>query len=164
MSGEEHIACYLNELRGQLRLRGSRRRRVVKEIEAHLCERQSELQHRQKLQPAEAARQAIARFGDPRQLADQFNEAPRRVRILERRLVALWVAWIAAMGMGTATVWAAVNSSEQSAHRVGELAHQGPPCSRVTPWRATLLRPIGKAHILQAGEHRRQRGKEIGCQ
>lgn len=164
MSDEDLIATYLRELRAQLHMRGSRRRRIVREVEAHLRERQSDLRLGGRLEPSQAAQEAIARFGDPRQLADQFNRAPRRVRILERRLIALWVAWIAAMGMGTATVWAAVDSSEQSAHRVTELVHQGPLCERVSARQPNLLRLTGKPHILQAGGHRRQRGEETECQ
>ncbi len=140
MSAEDPIALYLAELKAHLRAHGPRRRRILVEVEAHLCQRCADLQKAGIAEPS-AAQEAVARFGDARRVAAQFNETRRGPRILERRLTALWVSWIAAMAMGTATVWAAVDSpgSSFAAHRVSVPDTQSPMCAFQTLHLSNLL-------------------------
>jgi hypothetical protein len=113
---KDPISLYICELKAHLRARGLRRRRIVLEVEAHLDQSSSEMRKRG-LDADEAMIAAIERFGAAEQVAAQFKRPPAASRLLERRLIVLWVSWIAAMGMGSATVWAAVSGPEAHAAR-----------------------------------------------
>ena len=160
MSAEDPIAVYLRELRAHLRARGPRRRRILAEVETHLSLRRMDLQRAGIAESEAAAQEAIARFGDARRVAAQFNETRRGPRILERRLTALWVSWIAAMAMGTATVWAAVDSPGGSfaAHRANVPHAQSPLCAIEPLHVSNLLGLRGRALMLQPAAQRESRG------
>jgi hypothetical protein len=164
MSPEDPIAVYLKELKAHLRARGPRRRRILAEVEAHLCQRRMDLQRAGVAESDAAAQEAVARFGDPRRMAAQFNEVRRRPRILERRLTALWVSWIAAMAMGTATVWAAVDSPGRSlaAHHATIPGAQSPLCAPKPLHLSNLLGQRGRAPMLQAAQQK-SRGEDPRC-
>lgn len=170
MSCEDPIAVYMRELKRHLRVRGLRRRRIVEEVEGHLSQRRSDLQRDRGIEPRSAAREAIQRFGAAEEMAAQFNRAPRRPRILERRLMALWVSWIAAMAMGTATVWAAVDSPGPSGHM--GIAHRNQTAGALllcVPWHARSSNPLqmlgkGKTPILQSPKRQVPGGEARRCQ
>ena len=166
MSVEDPIAIYIRELKAHLRARGLRRRRIVDEVEAHLCERRSDLQRAGVSEPAAAAQEAIARFGDAAGMAAQFNRVDRRLRPFERRLATLWLAWIAAMAMGTATVWAAVDSSGTRAHYTLHRAAGAvsPFCPPAGSRHLELLPAAGAGPILQQGNPHGRRGDDHRCQ
>jgi uncharacterized membrane protein len=97
------IADYLDELSALLP-RASRRR-ILAEVESHLrdavaarCARGEHL--------GEAELAAAARFGDPAEVARQFNAVQRRPRAIGRRVLAVSLATAATASLGTATVWA----------------------------------------------------------
>jgi len=97
------IAAYLDELSRLLARRG--RRRVLAEVRMHLLD--AAAAHDPLGEDPEAAqRQAVARFGAPREVAQQFNAVARRSRRLLRRVVAVGVACVASASLGTASVWA----------------------------------------------------------
>ncbi len=165
MSPEDPIVVYLKELKAHLRARGPRRRRILAEVEAHLCQRRMDLQRAGLAEPDAAAQEAVARFGDARRMAAQFNEVCRRPRILERRLTALWVSWIAAMAMGTATVWAAVDSPGPSlaAHHATIPSAQSPLCAIEPLHLSNLLGQRGRAPMLQPAAQQKSRGEDRRC-
>lgn len=168
MSHEDPIAVYMRELKRHLRVRGLRRRRIVEEVECHLSQRRTDLQRDRGIEPRSAAMEAIQRFGAAEEMAAQFNRAPRRPRILERRLIALWVSWIAAMAMGTATVWAAVDSPGPSGH-LG-IAHRNQAtrvlllCSPRHAHSSNPLDLLGKTPILQQPKCQAPGGEALRCQ
>lgn len=97
------IAAYLDELSRLLARRG--RRRVLAEVRMHLLD--AAAARRALGEDAETAqRQAVARFGAPREVARQFNAVARRSRRLVRRVGAVALACIASATLGTASVWA----------------------------------------------------------
>lgn len=166
MSAEDPIDAYMVELRAHLRARGRRRQRIVEEVEDHLSARCGDLRRQGLSEPRAAAREAIARFGDARGVADQFN-AQRRPRIVERRLTALWVSWIAAMAMGTATVWAAVDSPGARS-RIGRGAAAAPisapaRCGGAADRASNLLGVDPHRLILQPVKQRGPRGEQPTC-
>lgn len=167
MSAEDPIAIYVRELKAHLRARGPRRRRIVDEVEAHLCERRSDIQRAGTSEPRAAAREAIARFGDAEGMAAQFNRVERKLRPFERRLATLWLAWIAAMAMGTATVWAAVDSSgagrRYSQHHHVSAGLAGPLCAPASSRRLDLLPAADGRPILQAGTQQGRGGDDHRC-
>ncbi|HEV7942825.1 MAG TPA: permease prefix domain 1-containing protein [Solirubrobacteraceae bacterium] len=168
MSTPDPIALYIKELKAHLRARGLRRRRIICEVQAHLRQRRSDLQRTGMSEPHAAEREAIARFGDAQEMAAQFNRLDRGFRPFERRLVALWLAWIAAMGMGSATVWAAVDSSGPPAHAVQHHATHvgdaGPFCALAGSRPADLLKVSALPPIVQPQLRRQSRGDDHGCQ
>ena len=168
MSAQDPIALYLTELKAHLRARGLRRRRILCEVQAHLRQRRSDLQRTGMSEPRAAEREAIARFGDAQEMAAQFNRLDRRFRPFERRLVALWLAWIAAMAMGSATVWAAVDSSGPSArtieHRVAAAGEAGPFCALEGSGPADLLKISALPPIVQPEMRPQSRGDDHRCQ
>lgn len=168
MSSEDPIAIYLGELKAHLRARGLRRRRIVEEVETHLCERRGDIQRAGVSEPQAAAEEAIARFGDAEGMAAQFNGIERKLRPFKRRLATLWLAWIAAMAMGTATVWAAVDSggagTRYPAHHFAGAAPRSPFCAPAgSGVRIDLLRAAGSLPILQPGEQHAPRGESPRC-
>ena len=81
------------------------RRRILAEVDAHLleaaaagCARGEEIDA--------AARVAVARFGEPADVARQFNALRSRPAAIGRRVLAVALATVATGGIGTATVWA----------------------------------------------------------
>jgi hypothetical protein len=168
MSAQDPIAIYLRELKAHLRARGLRRHRILSEVQAHLRQRRSDLQRTGIREPRAAEREAIARFGDAQEMATQFNRLDRRARPFERRLVALWLAWIAAMGMGSATVWAAVDSNGPSAHtiqhRSTSAVQASPFCALAGSHEPDLLKVSALPPIVQPPMRRQSRGEHHGCQ
>lgn len=167
MSPEDPIAVYIRELKAHLRARGVRRRRIVEEVEAHLSERRSDIQRSGTSEPHAAAREAICRFGDAERVATQFNGVQRKLRPFERRLATLWLAWIAAMAMGTATVWAAVDSSATGTrysqhHHFGAIA-TSPLCALGSSRRLDLLPAAGGRPILHQGNQQGRGGDDHRC-
>jgi hypothetical protein len=168
MSAEDPIAIYIRELKAHLRARGPRRRRIVAEVQTHLCERRSDIQRDGVSEPQAAAQEAIARFGDAEGMAAQFNRVQRTLRPFERRLATLWLAWIAAMAMGTATVWAAVDSggtgTRYRAHHATGAAPAGPFCAPAgSRLRLDLLQTAGALPILQSGGQNGRGGESPRC-
>lgn len=105
MSADDPLTVYMREFAAQLKARGLRRRRILTEVRAHVSEAVADLERDR---PNErAVREAIARFGSAPEIAAQFNSPPPSTRLAARRLAVLWAAWLAAMAMGSATVWAA---------------------------------------------------------
>jgi hypothetical protein len=102
------IDLYVKELSSQLRFHGLRRWRIVREVRDHLSESASDFERKQRAGRGSAEHDAIARFGGARQIAAELNARPPAHSRAAHRLALLWVSWIAAMGMGSATVWAAV--------------------------------------------------------
>jgi HAAS len=168
MSAEDPIAIYIRELKAHLRARGPRRRRIVSEVRTHLCERRSDIQRDGVSEPRAAAQEAIARFGDAERMAAQFNRVPRTLRPFERRLATLWLAWIAAMAMGTATVWAAVDSggtgTRYSARHAGGVTPIGRFCAPAgSHLRLEMGKTAGAQPILQSGGRPGRRGESPRC-
>jgi HAAS len=97
------IASYLEEL-ARLLPRSSRRR-ILAEVDAHLAESAQRARDRGADADA-AAREAVARFGAPAQVAREFNSLRHRPRTIAQRAVAALVATAATASLGTATVWA----------------------------------------------------------
>jgi hypothetical protein len=118
------IAAYLDELSRLLVRRG--RRRVLVEVHMHLLDAAAA---RSALgEDAEVAqRQAVARFGAPREVARQFNAVARRSRRLVRRIGAVALACVASASLGTASVWAF-----EPSHPAGA-AHHAQGTARVIP-------------------------------
>ena len=120
------IATYLDEL-SVLLPRGSRRR-ILAEVDAHLREAAAALCGRGDDVDA-AARVAIARFGEPAEVARQFNALRSRPGALARRVLAVALATVATGGIGTATVWAleptAGVHAAHAAHHPGSAARRG---------------------------------------
>lgn len=138
MSSQDQISAYLRELKAHLRARGLRRRRIVEEVQTHLLQSAHDLRNRGIANSEQATQAAIDRFGDAKEMAAQFNFRPAKRRMLERRLVVLWTSWIAAMAMGSATVWAAMSSPEAGAFRSGSVIqsakpHAAPRCMVCAP-------------------------------
>lgn len=162
------IALYLDELKAHLRARGLRRHRILCEVQSHLRQRRADLQRMGMCESREAEREAIARFGDAEEMAAQFNRLDRRSRPFERRLIALWLAWIAAMAMGSATVWAAVDSSGPSAraiqHRAADAGKASPFCALAGSHAADLLKVAARPRIVQPGMRHHSRGDDHRCQ
>ena len=107
------IAAYLDEL--SVLLPRSSRRRILAEVDAHLheaaaagCARGADADV--------AARSAITRFGEPVEVARQFNALRRRPRAIARRVLAVSLATVATGGLGTATVWAFGPSASGHTH------------------------------------------------
>jgi hypothetical protein len=76
MTEFDPIQHYLEEFSRQLPPHGRHANRVLREIEDHLCQTADQLRH-QGIEPAEAARLAVQRFGAPRDVFAQFElEAP----------------------------------------------------------------------------------------
>ena len=97
------IAAYLEEL--SVLLPRASRRRILAEVDAHLHEAAAVRCARG--EDADAAqRVAVARFGEPVDVARQFNALARHPRAIGRRVLAIALATAATGGMGTATVWA----------------------------------------------------------
>ena len=97
------IAAYLDEL--SLLLPRTSRRRILAEVDAHLreaaaagCARGEDIEA--------AARVAVARFGEPADVARQFNALRSSPGAIGRRVLAVALATAATGGIGTATVWA----------------------------------------------------------
>ena len=97
------IADYLDEL--SVLLPRASRRRILAEVDAHLREAAAACCGRGEDVDG-AARVAIARFGDPAEVARQFNALRSRPGALARRVLAVALATVATGGIGTATVWA----------------------------------------------------------
>lgn len=97
------FASYLDEL--ERLLPRSSRRRILAEVDAHLAESAQRARDRGADADA-AAREAVARFGAPAQVAREFNSLRRRPRTIAQRVVAALVAMAATASLGTATVWA----------------------------------------------------------
>ena len=97
------IAAYLDEL-SVLLPRGSRRR-ILAEVDAHL--REAAAAGCDRGEDADAAsRVAVARFGEPAEVARQFNALRSSPGAIGRRVLAVALATVATGGIGTATVWA----------------------------------------------------------
>lgn len=105
---EDPVAAYLRELETDLRRRRSRRR-IAREVRGHLEEGIEVLERERNLTRSAAAAETLDRFGGARQLAAQFNAISTRRSVAVRRLAVLWIAWLGAMGMGSATVWASLH-------------------------------------------------------
>lgn len=138
MSGQDQISAYLRELKAHLRVRGLRRRRILEEVQTHLLQSANDLRSRGLSDSDQATQAAIDRFGSAKGMAAQFNSRPAKRRMLERRLIVLWTSWIAAMAMGSATVWAAMNSPEAGVSRGGAVtqspqSHAAPACRVCVP-------------------------------
>jgi hypothetical protein len=114
------IGAYVRELEGRLGARRLLRRRVLSEVRNHLRESAEDLQRRPATTRAHAEREAVARFGDADELARGLRTVRGRRSLAAHRLVTLWIAWAAAMAMGSATVWAAVDLQSQTARRAGQ--------------------------------------------
>ena len=97
------IAAYLDEL-SPLLPRASRRR-ILAEVDAHLREAAAAGASRGEHVDA-AARVAVARFGEPAEVARQFNALRNSPGAIARRVLAVALATVATGGIGTATVWA----------------------------------------------------------
>jgi hypothetical protein len=155
------IGVYLRELEGRLGKRRIFSRRALSEVRAHLVESAEELARGSGGTHAAAQREAIARFGGATELARDLLAVRRPRSAAAQRLVTLWVAWAAAMAMGSATVWAAVDlqsTSHASAHRAGHgrapHAIVAPPSALRAPSAAKRLRCD---HALSAAEQRCER-------
>lgn len=108
------IATYLDEL--SVLLPRASRRRILAEVDAHLREATAACCGRGDDIDA-AARVAVARFGEPAEVARQFNALRNSPGAIARRVLAIALATVATGGLGTATVWAL----EPAAH--GQAAH-----------------------------------------
>jgi hypothetical protein len=129
---DDPVAVFLRELDTQLRPRGLARRRIAKEVRAHLEDSIEGLEHESELTRSSATEETLARFGNARQLAAQFNALPTRRSVAARRLAVLWIAWLGAMGMGSATVWASFDASAAaggSQHRTTVIRTVRPLCT-----------------------------------
>jgi len=118
------IAAYLDEL-SVLLPRGSRRR-ILAEVDAHL--REATAAGCARGEDADAAsRVAIARFGEPADVARQFNALRSSPGAIGRRALAVALATVATGGIGTATVWAL----EPSGHgHAAQVAHHARSAAR----------------------------------
>jgi hypothetical protein len=124
-AADDPVGAYVRALEAQLQIRGPRRRRrILDEVRAHLSEALIDVEPG--CSRDSAAREAIARFGSPREIAAVFNATRGERRPLARRLVTLWSAWIVAMAMGSVTVWAAAQDQQPSS-----AAHSRPRPARV---------------------------------
>jgi hypothetical protein len=97
------IAAYLDEL--SMLLPRASRRRILAEVDAHLREAAAAVCARGEDVDA-AARVAVARFGEPADVARQFNALRAGPGAIARRVLAVALATVATGGIGTATVWA----------------------------------------------------------
>ena len=109
------IATYLDEL--SVLLPRSSRRRILAEVDAHLreaaaagCARGGDIDS--------AARVAVARFGEPAEVACQFNALRTSPGAIGRRVLAVALATVATGGIGTATVWALEPATHRHAAHV----------------------------------------------
>ncbi|MHB1999962.1 MAG: permease prefix domain 1-containing protein [Solirubrobacteraceae bacterium] len=144
-SEPDPIGAYLQELEGRLRARRIVSRRALSEVRAHLVESAEELARRSGSTRAAAEREAVERFGDAAELARDLDAARRRRSVAAHRFVTLWVAWAAAMAMGSATVWAAVDlqSTSRTATRSLGGAHAATRSLGGAHW---VRRSLGGAH------------------
>ena len=110
------IAAYLEEL--SVLLPRVSRRRILAEVDAHLHEAAAARCARGE-DPNAAERAAVARFGEPIEVARQFNALGRHPSAIGRRVLAIALASVATGGMGTATVWAfGASGHAHAAHHV----------------------------------------------
>jgi hypothetical protein len=126
------VAAYVRELEVHLRRRGRVRGRITGEVRGHLEEGIEALARERNLPRSVAAAETIARFGSAEELAGQFNATPKRRSEASRRLAVLWIAWLGAMGMGSATVWAAFDGSAGAGRSHGQATvarTHGPACA-----------------------------------
>ena len=125
------IATYLDEL--SVLLPRASRRRILAEVDAHLreaaavgCGRGDDIDA--------AARVAVARFGEPAEVARQFNALRRSPGAIARRVLAVALATVATGGLGTATVWALEPTTHgqaaHAAHHPRSAAHRDRARSR----------------------------------
>jgi hypothetical protein len=99
---ERFVRALRRELRGGPRAR----RRVVREVTAHLDDLVCELEGRGMARPA-AVREALRRLGDAGTIAGAFREArPERERLAGLRRLRS-PAWVAVGAMSLVTAWAA---------------------------------------------------------
>jgi hypothetical protein len=148
---DDPVAAYLGELDAHLRPRGLARRRIATEVRGHLEESIEGLERERQLTRGTAAAETLERFGTARQLAAQFNALPTRRSIAARRLAVLWIAWLGAMGMGSATVWASLDASAAA----GGSQRQPAVVRTVAPCPATHARGIpGHSPDLRTGRCR----------
>lgn len=156
------IAAYVSELEASLRPRrmlGRRivRKRVLTEVSSHLRESAEEIASHRPTTRATAEREAVARFGGAHELAAGIAAARRARPLAAQRLVALSAAWAAAMALGSATVWAAVQV--QSTAHAATPARTAPGPAGLSPRRAAPLIPLspapGRARARQRCDHQR---------
>ena len=105
--GPDPVDDYLDQLLLELRGRAGNVRRVLAEVEHHLRDAVDE-ELAGGLEPREARRRAVERFGAPRALARQFSSAPRRLLptpvLIQLVLVAALVGGIGLAAMGASGV------------------------------------------------------------
>jgi len=133
------IGEYVEAVRAQLRAPRLRRRRIASELRAHLIDSAAELS----AGTADAARIAVERCGDAGATAAAFNSLPRRRHGLARRWTAASAAWVLAIAMGSATVWAA-NQPQGSAAGAHAAARSAPLRTGETRHRLRAPRPTDR--------------------
>lgn len=105
--GTDPVDDYLDRLLVELRGRAGNVRRVLAEVEHHLSDAVDEELARG-LDPPEARRRAVERFGPPRALARQFATAPPRLLpapvLIQLVLVAALIGGIGLAAMGASGV------------------------------------------------------------
>jgi hypothetical protein len=121
------IAEYLEELSGLLRR--SRRGRILAEGRAHLLDAAA-ADARPHMDPNEAARRAVERFGPPSRVARQFNALRRRPRALVQRAAAVLLTSAATATLGTATVWALEPGGASAHTKHHQTQHRHPQTPR----------------------------------
>ena len=107
------IGAYIDELASQLRRR--HRRRILAEVRAHLLDGAATAE-RSGADPHQAALGAVERFGQPEQVARQFNSLPVRPRAMAQRVAAVLLASTAMATLGSATVWAIEPGAHSPSH------------------------------------------------
>jgi hypothetical protein len=115
------IAAYLDEL--ALLLRRGSRRRILAEVRAHLLDA-AVAGGRPGEEPEVAQSRAVARFGNPPDVARAFNAVRHRPRALVRRASAVLLATATTASLGTATVWALEPGAARHPHAAVHARHE----------------------------------------
>lgn len=155
------IGAYLAELEAELGVRRLLRRRVLCEVRLHLHESADELVQCNATTRSLAEREAVARFGGVEELARGLKSVCARRSLVANRLVTLSVAWAAAMAMGSATVWAAVDLQSTASIRAQAGVSHRVHASATRSHRALSIKRGGAAARLRCDTHAAARGR--GC-
>ncbi len=144
MDTPDPIHVYLRELKRELRVRGTARRRIVAELRAHLLD-DVEAERSSGTEQDVAAQRAIARCGLAAETAHQFNCLPARRSAVVRRALVPWLAAAALSLTATATVWA-FHAGTAPPHRA--LTH--PALHKRCAQRSVVLAPARALSLPQA--------------
>jgi HAAS len=117
MARRDPIETYVRELGDELRAPRRARRRLLREVRAHLHDAVA-AGRCDSLDTGHAAERALARFGPADEMASQFNRLPHRRRVLLRRALVPWLAAAAVLTTSaSASVWAFQPGSAHSSER-----------------------------------------------